>query len=93
VGGDVVEVRGAHLFINGAIQDEPYAHWEESGPPKEFVARRVPHGSVFVLGDNRGQSQDSRFWSAPFVRTDEVLGKALCVYWSKIDVNRVGVAL
>jgi signal peptidase I len=93
VGGDTVEVRGASLFVNGTLQDEPYARWGESGTRKDFTLRRVPEGAVFVLGDNRDQSQDSRFWSAPFVRMDEVLGKALCVYWSKADTNRVGITL
>jgi signal peptidase I len=93
VGGDLVEVRGKQVFVNGVPQNEPYARWEISGAHKDFAARRVPRGSLFVLGDNRDESQDSRFWSIPFVRTDQVLGKAVCVYWSKADTNRVGVAL
>jgi signal peptidase I len=83
VGGDIVEVRDREVFINGVLQDEPFAVWGGVAKDKDFPPRKVPTGSLFVLGDNRGESQDSRFWATPFVRAEHVLGRAMYVYWSR----------
>lgn len=93
VGGDIVEVRNKEVFINGILQKEPFARWGESARHKDFPPRRVPAGSLFVLGDNRDESQDSRFWQIPFVRAEHVLGKAMFIYWSSSGLGRIGKAL
>jgi signal peptidase I len=88
---DMVEVSGDHVFINGLPLAEPYARWSEHGGGHQFGPVRVPAGEVFVLGDNRDQSKDSRFWSYPFVKNDRIQGRALLVYWSNYDSNRSGM--
>lgn len=89
--GDIVEVNGPHVFINGKELEEPYAKWLHSGfAGGRFGPARVPQGEVFLLGDNRDESSDSRFWSYPFVDTKRLKGRAMMVYWSGLDVSRVG---
>lgn len=92
--GETVEIRDKTVFINGQALVEPYAHFLE--PPlhhddPEYGLRSegvrdnwgpevVPAGHLFVLGDNRDNSRDSRFWG--FLPRDQVKGRALLVYWS-----------
>jgi signal peptidase I len=92
--GETVEIRDKTVFINGQALEEPYAHFLE--PPlhredPEYGLRSedvrdnwgpkvVPAGHLFVLGDNRDNSRDSRFWG--FLPRDQVKGRALLVYWS-----------
>jgi hypothetical protein len=83
VGGDLVEIRQDALLVNGAPVAEPYVvhrlhartHRQESYP-----ALRVPAGELFVLGDNRDDSADSRYWGT--VPVENVVGEPLLVYWS-----------
>jgi len=92
--GETVEIRDKKVFIDGKPIEEPYARFLE--PPlrrddPEYGLRGesirdnwgpqvVPEGQLFVLGDNRDNSRDSRFWS--FLPRDQVKGRALLVYWS-----------
>jgi signal peptidase I len=91
--GETVEVREKKVFINGKGIDEPYVHFLQ--PPAsggEFrevtsfdVRERygpvtVPAGQYFMMGDNRDNSADSRYWG--FLRRDYIKGKALVIYWS-----------
>jgi signal peptidase I len=91
--GESVEVREKKVYINGQALDEPYAHYLlPVSTPSEFhevtsfdVRERygpvtVPTEQYFVMGDNRDNSQDSRYWG--FLRRDYVKGKALVIYWS-----------
>jgi signal peptidase I len=81
--GDTVEVRDEHVYVNGTMLDEEYiggkpsvcqANWEYCNTPVE-----VPEGSVFVMGDNRNNSEDSRYFGP--VTNDRIIGKAWVVYW------------
>ncbi|RMD86250.1 MAG: signal peptidase I [Candidatus Dadabacteria bacterium] len=92
--GDVVEVRGTQVFINGQPLDEPYARWVENGIPEgNFGPEKVPEGKVLLLGDNRDRSKDSRFWSYPFLDISRIKGRALIVYWSWDSLKRIGTII
>ncbi|HVH28663.1 MAG TPA: signal peptidase I [Vicinamibacterales bacterium] len=91
--GDVLELRDKRVLINGMPLDEPYVHFlDPPGTSDEFrevtsfdVRERygpvtVPPNQYFVMGDNRDNSQDSRYWG--FLPRDHVKGKALVIYWS-----------
>lgn len=80
--GDRVAIRGAQVFVNGESLAEPYARWQRGGSSDERTFT-VPEGSLFMLGDNRDESYDSRFWSQPFVPNERVVGPVATVYWSQ----------
>ena len=73
--GDVVKADGGLIYINGIPLDEPYI----SQPPYYLGEWVVPEDAVFVLGDNRNSSSDSHSWG--FVPLEDLVGKALVVYW------------
>ena len=91
--GETVELRAKKIYINGTPLDEPYVHFLE--PPstdtdvhevtsidvrERYGPVTVPPNQYFVMGDNRDNSQDSRYWG--FLQRDYVKGKALLIYWS-----------
>jgi signal peptidase I len=85
VGGDTVEVRNKRLFINGEEVPDPHAHFSDpqlrSNVPRDnFGPVTVPPGKFFVMGDNRDQSYDSRYWG--FADERDVKGQATFIYWS-----------
>lgn len=77
VGGDRVAIREGVLYVNGEPREEPYLM--ERPFAGEMAEEVVPDGKVFVMGDNRNNSGDSRFFGP--IDTDSIIGCALCVYW------------
>jgi len=89
--GETLELRQKRVYINGTLLDEPYVHYlvppdEENSGGGEFDVRvqygpvTVPAGHYFMMGDNRDNSQDSRYWG--FMPEEYIKGKALFVYFS-----------
>jgi signal peptidase I len=88
IGGDVVYVQGRRVYLGCRppgpgcqAVDEPWARDDPGGASRgSFGPFHVPPGAYFVLGDNRDNSQDSRFWG--FVKREKIHGKVVFVYWS-----------
>lgn len=91
--GETVELRDKKVYIDGQPLDEPYVHFLE--PPRgeagmhevtsydvreRYGPVTVPANQYFVMGDNRDNSEDSRYWG--FLPRDLVKGKAFVIYWS-----------
>lgn len=79
--GDVVEVRGMQLIINGEVQPDEHSTWLDGGK-RDFGPEMVPSGRVLLLGDNRDQSKDSRYWDDPFLEIERIKGRAFIIYWN-----------
>jgi signal peptidase I len=92
--GETLEMRDKKIYINGTPIDEPYVHFifpvegqgtpgvdfTESGVQRNYGPVVVPDDQYFMMGDNRDNSEDSRYWG--FMPRDYVKGKALFVYFS-----------
>ena len=90
--GETIELKDHRILVNGAPIDEPYAHYlprpEGSGQHEvtsddvrdRYGPVTVPPDALFVMGDNRDNSADSRYWG--FLPKANVKGKALMIYWS-----------
>ena len=101
IGGETIEIVNKKVFINGELIEEPYiVHSDPNIIPKgqqprdNYGPSMIPEDLLFVMGDNRDQSYDSRFWG--FVKKSDVTGKARSIYWSwdkenfKVRWNRIG---
>ena len=84
--GDLLEVHHQKVFINGKPYEDRHARHTESPSDSSLVPRDdfgpvlVPDNHLFMMGDNRENSQDSRYWG--FLNINKVRGKALMIYWS-----------
>jgi len=85
--GDTVEVRNKRVWVNGELLVENYIQHvdpailpHQAQPRDNLGSITIPADSYFVMGDNRDQSLDSRFWG--YVRLEKIKGKAFLIYWS-----------
>jgi signal peptidase I len=81
VGGDHVYVKNNHAYVNGKRQPDGFAHFAPCDPPVCTMPKAIviPRGSFFMMGDNRGQSDDSRDWGP--VPKKWLVGQAFFTYW------------
>ena len=85
VGGQTVDLRDGRVYVDDVLQDEPYTRGEPSYALTPMAGidisypYTVPEGRIWVMGDNRTNSQDSRFFGA--VRESSVTGRAIFIYW------------
>lgn len=76
VENDVVEVNKGVLYVNGEPMQEPFI---KEPPVNDFPPYRIPAGCIFMMGDNRNNSDDSRYWGP--LPLKNVVGKAEAIFW------------
>ncbi|MBN1572481.1 MAG: signal peptidase I [Deltaproteobacteria bacterium] len=93
--GDEIEIRDKLLYVNGEKYVVEAAHFDDlavfpgiAGPRDNFGAVTVPADSYFMMGDNRDNSRDSRYWG--YVKKSELVGNAVIIYWSW-DITSGGI--
>ncbi|SFK74742.1 signal peptidase I Serine peptidase. MEROPS family S26A [Lachnospiraceae bacterium KH1T2] len=79
--GDEVEIKDNVVYINGERYNEDYISGGTSG---DFGPYKVPEGHYFMLGDNRNNSADSRYWNNTYLAKEKIVGKAVFRYWPSI---------
>lgn len=91
VEGQTVELRGTKLYVDGVLQKEEYAKYHHGS---NYGPYTVPKGHIFMMGDNRDNSADSRVWGP--LPKDLILGKAMFIYFSwnglahSVRLSRIG---
>lgn len=78
--GETVVIEDAKVFIDGVLLEETYLkeNWVVDADSYTFV---VPENSYLVMGDNRNNSKDSRYWMNTYVKEEQILGEAVFCYW------------
>lgn len=82
--GESVHIEDAKVYIDGVELEEPYLkeEWTIATGTYDF---EVPEDCYLMLGDNRNNSKDARYWENKYVNIDKILGKALFIYWPFSD--------
>jgi signal peptidase I len=97
VENQTVTVRGRETFVDGERIEEPYAFYSGEKPSgmnvphtsSEVASVKVPEGKLFVMGDNRDNSFDSRDPEFGFIDVEDIVGRPIFILWSK-DKSRIG---
>lgn len=88
--GETVAVRDGKIYVNGAETElqENYLKesWTVATGPYDF---EIPEDSYLVMGDNRNDSWDARYWTNSYVNRKKILGKAVVVYWPFRDFGKL----
>ena len=89
VAGDTVKITVDAVYVNGEKLDEPYVHYPNSLPGGEVMEVSVPEGTVFVMGDHRNASHDSRSDDIGCIKVEDIMGKALWRIFPSEDFGSV----
>jgi signal peptidase I len=87
--GETIEIRDNVVYIDGKAIDEPYLTREARRFNGDYGPTEIPAGSYFVMGDNRGNSADSRY-GLGFVPEDKIIGRAFVVIWPPSHMGGLG---
>ncbi|MDP4093655.1 MAG: signal peptidase I [Bacillota bacterium] len=86
IGGDEVVVRDGKVVVNGKLLNEPYL--KEPMYTQDYGSYKVPANHYFVMGDNRNDSSDSRFWINKYVSESQIIGRPALRFW---PLNRIAL--
>lgn len=88
--GETIVIENGKVYIDGSEQplEETYLkeEWTVAAGPYTF---EVPENSYFMMGDNRNNSWDARYWTNTYVQKEKILGKAMFVYWPFSDLGKL----
>jgi signal peptidase I len=84
VPGDRIRIEHGAVIVNGVVLNEPYVRYADN---RSFSDTVVPAGSIYVLGDNRADSEDSRFFGV--ISESRIIGRAIAGVWPPSAVSRL----
>ena len=88
IAGDEIEIDAGDLYVNGQHLDEPYIN-EQMEFYNNYKKAVVPEHAIFVMGDNRNRSADSRMPDIGFIDIDRVVGRAEFVFWPVGEITKI----